>query len=123
MTDWVFADHQALAALCRRYGVRRVSLFGSVLKGTAGETSDVDLLVEFLPGSEPGLLQLASIETAFSALLGGRRVDVRTPEDLSRHFRDEVLRTAALQYAAWRSHPHPAYDRGGRDRGHLYCRA
>jgi len=75
-------------------------LFGSVLKGTSGPHSDVDLLVEFVPGSEPGLMRLAAIEAEFSALLGGRRVDIRTAADLSRHFRDEVVRTAAVQYAA-----------------------
>jgi predicted nucleotidyltransferase len=62
--------------------------------------SDVDLLVEFEPGQEPGLLGLAEIEMELSALLGGRRIDLRTPNDLSRHFRDEILRTARVQYAA-----------------------
>jgi uncharacterized protein len=86
--------------VCRRHGIARLSLFGSALRGTAGPASDVDLLLEFLPGAEPGLLGLAAIEAEFSAILGGRRVDLRTPPDLSRHFRDDVLRTAALQYAA-----------------------
>jgi hypothetical protein len=90
----------ALAALCQRHGIRRLSLFGSVLKGTARPDSDVDLLVEFVPGSEPGLLGLSGIETERSALLGGRRVDLRTPADLSRHFRTEVLSAATAQYAA-----------------------
>ena len=68
--------------------------------GTARPNSDVDLLVEFVPGSEPGLLGLAEIEMQLSALLDGRRVDLRTPADLSRHFRSEVVSTAAAQYAA-----------------------
>ena len=93
-------DPSALAALCRRHHIRRLSLFGSVLKGTDRPDSDVDLLVEFVPGKEPGLLGLAAIELELSALLGGRRVDLRTPQDLSRHFRSEVLRTAEVQYAA-----------------------
>ncbi len=100
MPNPVFADEKALAALCQRHAITRVSLFGSVLNGTAGPTSDVDLLLEFAPGSEPGLLALAAIEAEFSALLAGRRVDLRTRADLSRHFREEVVRTAALQYAA-----------------------
>jgi uncharacterized protein len=93
-------DTDALAALCRRHHVRRLSLFGSLLKGTATPDSDVDLLVEFVPGKEPGLLGLASIEFELSRMLGGRKVDLRTPQDLSKHFRDEVLRTAHVQYAA-----------------------
>jgi predicted nucleotidyltransferase len=57
--------------------------------------------VEFEPGKEPGLLGLAAIELELSRLLGGgRKVDLRTPQDLSRHFRDDVLRTAQVQYAA-----------------------
>jgi uncharacterized protein len=56
--------------------------------------------VEFEPGKAPGLMALAGIEAEFSALIGGRRVDLRTPQDLSQYFRDEVVRTADLQYAA-----------------------
>jgi predicted nucleotidyltransferase len=100
MPDSLFPDRDSLAAVCRRYGIRRMSLFGSVLKGTASPASDVDLLVEFEPGGKPGLLGLAAIEEALSALLGGRRVDLRTAPDLSPYFRDEIVRTAALQYAA-----------------------
>jgi predicted nucleotidyltransferase len=89
-----------LAAVCRRRHICRLSLFGSVLKGVDRLDSDVDLLVEFVPGKEPGLLGLAEIEAELSTLLGGRRVDLRTPQDLSKHFRSEVLRTAEVQYAA-----------------------
>lgn len=89
-----------LAALCRRHHIRRLSLFGSVLKGTDRPDSDVDLLVEFQPGQEPGLLGLAAIGIELSKLIGGRAVDLRTPQDLSKYFRDEVLRTAEVQYAA-----------------------
>lgn len=93
-------DQKALAGLCRRRRIRRLSLFGSVLKGNDRPDSDVDLLVEFEPGAVPGLLGLAAIEAELAALLGGRRVDLRTPEDLSRHFRAEVVRSAEVQYAA-----------------------
>lgn len=75
-------------------------LFGSTLKGTARPDSDVDLLVEFEPGREPGLIGLAGIELALSELLNGRVVDLRTPGDLSRYFRDEIIRNAEVQYAA-----------------------
>jgi predicted nucleotidyltransferase len=99
LTDLLFRDREALAAFCKRHHVRRLSLFGSVLKGAARPDSDVDLLVEFEPGHTPGLFALAGIEEELSALLGGRRVDLHTAGDLSRHFRDEVVREAAVQYA------------------------
>jgi predicted nucleotidyltransferase len=96
----VFPDDQALAALCSRRHIRRLALFGSALKGTARPDSDIDLLVEFEPGQEPGLLRLAGIQAELSALLGGRPVDLRTAQDLSRYFRDEVVRTAEVQFEA-----------------------
>lgn len=98
MADRPLADPDALARLCRRYRIRRLSLFGSVLKGTARPDSDIDLLVEFAPDAKPSLFDLADIEQELSALFAGRRVDVRTAEDLSRYFRDEVIREAAVQY-------------------------
>jgi predicted nucleotidyltransferase len=91
---------EKLAAICRRHHIRRLSLFGSVLKGSQRTESDVDLLVEFEPAKTPGLLRLAEIEFELSALLGGLRVDLRTPGDLSPYFRDQVLQNAELQYAA-----------------------
>ena len=93
-------DQEALARLCRRHGIRRLSLFGSVLKGADRPDSDIDLLVEFEPGAIPGLLGVAAIEAELSELLSGRRVDLRTSQDLSRYFRDEVERTAEVQFAA-----------------------
>jgi predicted nucleotidyltransferase len=89
-----------LRRFCERHGIRKLSLFGSMLDGSAREDSDIDLLVEFELGMKPGLLALAAIEEELSALLAGRRVDLRTPEDLSCYFRDEVLRRAEVQYAA-----------------------
>jgi uncharacterized protein len=93
-------DKHALAELCRRNGIRRLSLFGSVLKGADRPDSDIDLLVEFEPDNVPGLLGMAAIEAELSNLLGGRRVDLRTPQELSRYFRDEVMREAEVQFAA-----------------------
>lgn len=92
-------DEKTLVAFCRRHRIRRLSLFGSVLKGTARPDSDVDLLVEFEPECTPGLIRLAAIENELSDLLR-RKVDLRTPADLSRHFRDEVIRSAEVQYVA-----------------------
>ena len=98
MPDRLVADRAALGALCRQRHIRRLSLFGSVLKGSARPDSDVDLLVEFSREARPSFLDLAEIEQELSALLAGRRVDLRTAEDLSRYFRDEVLRDAEVQY-------------------------
>ena len=100
MTTRLAPRTDVLADLCRRHHIRRLSLFGSVLKGTDRPDSDIDLLVEFEPDATPTFLDLADIELELSALLGGRRVDVRTAEDLSRHFRDEVVRQAEVQYAS-----------------------
>ena len=96
----LFSDPQALAEVCRRHGIKQLSLFGSVLKGHARPDSDVDLLVEFEPGATPGLLGMAAIEEELSALISGRRVDLRTAEELSRYFRDDILEHAEVQYAA-----------------------
>jgi uncharacterized protein len=100
MIEHPFTDKPALAELCKRHHIRRLALFGSRLTGVDRPDSDVDLLVEFEPGHAPGLLALAGIEDELSSLIGGRPVDLRTAQDLSRHFRDEVVRTAQVQYAA-----------------------
>jgi predicted nucleotidyltransferase len=100
MARSLFTDPAALKSVCRRHHIRQLSLFGSTLKGTDRPDSDVDLLVEFEPGSTPGLIRLAGIAMELSELLGGRQVDLRTASDLSRYFRDEVVRTAEVQYAA-----------------------
>jgi len=92
-------DETILARFCERHHIRRLSLFGSQLKRAARPDSDIDLLVEFEPGRVPGLLALSSMELELSELLGGRRVDLRTAEDLSCYFRDEVVHTAEVQYA------------------------
>jgi hypothetical protein len=98
MTNRLPVATATLADFCRRHGVRKLSLFGSMLKGTARPDSDVDLLVEFAPDSVPDLLSLVEMEDELSVLVG-RRVDLRTAGDLSRYFRDEVIRTAEVQYA------------------------
>jgi predicted nucleotidyltransferase len=100
MSRSLFSDPEALAAVCRRYRIRRLSLFGSALKGLDRPESDIDLLVEFEPSARPSLLTMAEIELELSPLLGGRKVDLRTAQDLSRYFRDEVVRSAELQYEA-----------------------
>lgn len=92
-------EQKALARFCAEHRIRRLALFGSEQRGTAGPHGDVDLLVEFEPGEEPGLIALAGMELELSRLLGGRPVDLRTAADLSPHFRDAVVQEAEVQYA------------------------
>lgn len=93
-------EPDTLVDLCRRHRIRKLSLFGSQVKGTARPDSDFDLLVEFLPDARPTYFDLANIEIELSALLGGRKVDLRTPAELSRYFRDQVQRESEDLYVA-----------------------
>jgi len=94
----IFLSKDKIANFCRRNHIRKLSFFGSVLREDFGPESDVDVLVEFEPGHVPGFFRLFDIEEELSSLLGGRRVDLRTPEDLSRYFRDEVIARSLVQY-------------------------
>jgi len=96
----VFEDRIALEAFCRRHMIKSLSLFGSTLKGTATPESDVDLLVAFEEAAKPSLLDLVQMEIELSELVGGKKVDLRTANDLSRYFRDEVVASAVVQYTA-----------------------
>ena len=87
-----------LEDFCRRNHITELSLFGSVLRPDFRPDSDVDVLVRFEEGSTPGMIGLARMESELSELFG-RTADLRTPEDLSRYFRDEVVRSATVQYA------------------------
>lgn len=87
-----------LAAFCEANGIRKLSLFGSQLHGTARPDSDIDLLVEFYPDRIPGFFALAEMEMELSEMLNGKKIDLRTPMCLSRYFRDQVVNEAALQY-------------------------
>ena len=93
--------HDAIADFCRRHGIRRLAFFGSVLRDDFTPESDVDVLVEYEPERLPGLLGMAGQEIELSKLLG-RKADLRTPEDLSRYFRAEVLAEAKTEYVAAR---------------------
>ena len=90
---------ERIAAFCRERHIRRLAVFGSALRTDFRPDSDIDILVEFEPDHVPGLFGIARIEREMSALLGGRKVDLRTPEDLSRYFRHTVLQEAEVQYA------------------------
>lgn len=100
MTAGIRLDHAKIAEFCRRHGIRRLSLFGSVLRPDFGPGSDVDVLVEFEPGRPVSFFDIFDMEEELSTLVGGRRVDLRTPAELSRYFRADVLAHAEVQYAA-----------------------
>lgn len=86
-----------LADFCRKNHIFKLSLFGSTLRGESTAASDIDLLVEFHPDHIPGLLKLAGLEIELSKILG-RKVDLRTAQDLSTYFRDDVLKHAKVAY-------------------------
>ena len=98
MSAKVPIDRGQLEQFCRHHHIRRLALFGSVLRDDFGPESDVDVLVEFEPAHVPGL-SFFSMEEELSQILG-RKVDLNTPGFLSPHFRDQVLAEARVEYAA-----------------------
>jgi len=98
MSVQIAVPHGEIAAFCRRNHIRRLALFGSVLRDDFRPDSDVDVLVEFEPGHTPGL-DFFSMEIELSGILG-RKADLNTPGFLSRYFRDQVLAEAEVLYGA-----------------------
>ncbi len=94
----VQAAQEQIAEFCRRHRIRKLAFFGSVLRNDFSPDSDVDVLVEFEEGHTAGLLRMAGMEIELTAIVG-RKVDLRTSAELSRYFRDDVLRTCEVQYA------------------------
>ena len=92
-------DQKKIEHFCKLHHVRKLSFFGSVLRADFRPDSDIDVLIEFQPNHLPGLLGMAKMQRELAAILG-RSVDLRTPEDLSRYFRQDVLAKAQIQYAA-----------------------
>lgn len=92
-------DRAELAGLCRRYHVRELSLFGSAARGEMRSDSDVDLLVEFLPDAQAGLVEHAGLMLDLEKLLG-RKVDLVSKNGLKPRIRPHVLAGARLLYAA-----------------------
>lgn len=88
----------AVTDFCRRNLIKRLAFFGSVIRDDFRPDSDVDILVEFLPEARVGFLGMARLENELTAIIG-RKVDLRTPAELSRYFVDEVLEQAEVQYA------------------------
>jgi len=90
-------DRDKVAEFCRSNRIRKLSLFGSVLRSDFSPKSDVDVLVEFEPDARVGLIKFAGIEIELSRLLG-RKVDLSTPNSLSKYFRDQVINEAQTEY-------------------------
>ena len=100
MTERILIEFpkEEIGEFCKKHSIRKLSLFGSALRDDFTSESDLDILVEFDPAHIPGLIRLAGMELELGEILG-RKVDMRTAQDLSRYFRDEVLKSALVQYA------------------------
>ena len=95
LTDYI--PKAELETFCRRNHITKMSLFGSALRDALEPGSDIDILVEFDKNHMPGLFDISRMEIELSETIG-RKVDLRTPEDLSRYFRDEVVKNAEVHY-------------------------
>jgi predicted nucleotidyltransferase len=89
---------EEIEEFCKKHYIRKLSLFGSALRDDFTSESDLDILVEFDPAHIPGLIRLAGMELELGEILG-RKIDMRTAQDLSRYFREDVLSSAKVQYA------------------------
>ncbi len=90
-------SREKLVDFCKRNYIRKLSVFGSFIRDQMRPESDIDILVEFERNHTPGLFSIVKMEMELSEIIG-RKVDLRTPEDLSQYFRDEVVKNAILQY-------------------------
>ena len=97
MLTEISVDSDRIAEFCRRNQILKLAFFGSVLRDDFRVDSDVDVLVEFEPGAVVGLIRQAGMERCLSDILG-RKADMRTPADLSRFFREEVVRSVEVVY-------------------------
>ncbi len=87
-----------IVEFCKRNHIQRLSFFGSILRDDFSQKSDLDMLVEFEPDNVPGFFDLIRMEEELSSIFGGRKVELKTPADLSRYFRDDVLAEAVGVY-------------------------
>ena len=99
MSPKIAIDAEKIKAFCEKWKVRRLSLFGSVLREDFTAESDVDVLVEFEEGTHIGYFGLGAMELELTEILG-RKADLRTPAELSRYFRQQVIEGASVQYAS-----------------------
>ena len=95
----IYIPKNRIAEFCKRHQIRRLSFFGSILREDFGPESDIDILVEFKPGTRIGLIQLSGLEIELGKIFG-RKVDLNTPGFLSKYYRDQILSEADVQYDA-----------------------
>jgi predicted nucleotidyltransferase len=95
LEDRIDVEQGAISEFCRRNHIRKLSFFGSVLRDDFRPESDIDLLVEFDPDQVPGYFQLSAMERELSGLLG-RKVDLRTPGEISDYILDRVLTSSQV---------------------------
>ncbi len=98
MFKQIEVPNERVAGFCRRHHIKKLSLFGSVLREDFDVDSDVDVLVEFESGYTPGFA-LIRMEDELSAMFGGRKIDLITPKFLNHRIRGRVLSEAEVQYA------------------------
>lgn len=96
--DNVSVPHDKIQDFCRRHSIRKLAFFGSVVRADFQPGSDIDVLVEFGPESKVGFFELFDMEQELSRLLGGRKVDLNTPNSLSKYFRQQALDEAQVEY-------------------------
>ncbi|MFW6137046.1 MAG: nucleotidyltransferase family protein [Candidatus Aminicenantaceae bacterium] len=87
-----------IAKFCKKHHINQLSIYGSALRDDFKPESDIDVLIEFDPNHVPSFFKLFEMEAELSVIFGGRKVDSRTPQDLSRYFRDKVMEEAESQY-------------------------
>jgi predicted nucleotidyltransferase len=97
ISNKIIVPQEKIADFCRRNHIHKLSLFGSVFRGDFGPDSDMDVLVEFETGHVPDFSRSFDLEKELSSLFNGRKVDLRTPGDVSRHFRNEVVVKGKVQ--------------------------
>ncbi|MFM7599681.1 MAG: nucleotidyltransferase family protein [Pseudanabaena sp.] len=93
----ILLPQEVIASFCQRHHIRKLSIFGSILRDDFSKSSDVDFLVEFEPDHIPGYFRLTGMEIELSELIN-RKADLRTPKELSHYFRQQVLQEAVVQY-------------------------
>ena len=98
MTSRISVPRERIVEFCRRNKIRKLSLFGSILRDDFTPSSDVDVLVEFKPGANVGLFELYDLEEEFANLISVAKVDMNTPGCLSVYYRDQVLAEAETLY-------------------------
>jgi len=89
-------SQKKISEFCKKYNIKKLYIFGSALNDNFNEKSDIDLLVQFEDGKKPSLFELIEMERSLSEVFNGRKIDLRTREDLSRYFRDEVIQKAEV---------------------------